>query len=326
MNLNLNSPLQTRLAFGNAPNGAPLVSVLAKATFMLGQGYLRVPNSEDEVVPFWEHVQLEQGVNPLASAVRHESDLVAFEPYCQVVLHGEACAPAGKRAKFFDMGISVGTFIRKIRILGKRFVDASKGNVQFSEPESFERMPLKLALAYGGQDSVTFSGQTIVNPYNPFGKGFWVNPEPTAIHGSELPCLENPGQLLDPSSLFIKRPDNIEQAPRPAHLGALPRVRTELPGFLIPYIRGNETITLAFMDSEHPQYSFALPNVIPILRLDFGEGPTTLDVQVQKIEIDKMNGTLTLLWRGSSYCAEPEALVENLKMEVIAEMREVNNV
>lgn len=320
----LQSPLQSRLTFGDAPDGAPIASVLAKATYLLTPNGLVVPDNAEQSIPLWENLVLEQGADPLLSPVLHTSDLVAYQPYCKVVVHGHACAPTGKRARFFDMGISVGNYARRIRVLGKRFIDSSKGSIHFSEPEAFERIPFSLALAYGGKDSVTNPEEIAIYPYNPFGKGFWLNPDPTSIHGAELPCLEDPSRLLEPGNLFLRNLDLTDEIPRPAHLGECPAVRSEIPGFVVPYVQGNEIITLAYMDHDHPQYKIPLPNMEPRLGLDFGEGMTWLEPQLQKIEIDKDKDTITLLWRGSSYCAPLEDLVDCPRMEVVADW-ETNN-
>lgn len=318
----LNAPLQTRLVFGDAPDGAPIASVLAKATYLLTPSGLVAPTSDDQIVPLWEHPVLEQGVNPLQSPLLHASDLVAYQPYCNVVVHGEACAPQGKRARFFDMGISVGPYMKKLRIFGKRFVDSSNGKIRFSDPEPFDRVPLKSDLAFGGRDHLSRPGQVVTHPKNPFGKGFWMDPEPTSIHGTELPCLEDPNRLLNPQQFFLHDLENIEDFPQPAFLGEPPVAHPETLGFVIPYVRSGETVTLAYMDAECPQYSFSLPNMTPKLQMDFGDCRCQVEAFLQKIEIDKSQGFITLLWRGSSYCAPPEQLIACPRMDVFADFGE----
>lgn len=165
----------TKMIPGTAPDGAPILSVLAKATYRISLEGLE-PLPEEERLPLFDSDKLYGSQNPALDPIEHESDLVAYKPMTDIIVHGEACAPTGKRARFFDMGISVRGCVRKLRIFGPRHLDCSNGKIRFSEPEPFERMPLHFGLAYGGVDRWSHPEEVYTYPRNPVGKGFLVSP------------------------------------------------------------------------------------------------------------------------------------------------------
>lgn len=335
-----------RFVPGIAPDGAPILSVLAKASYQITPEGL-VALEQPEEIPFFEQDEYYGKMNPDLDAVKHESDLVAYKPMTDIVIHGEACAPAGKRAKFFDMGVSVAGLIHRIRVTGNRVLDCSNGKIRFSEPESFERMPLHFGLAYGGTDKFSDPEQPYSYPRNPVGKGFLVNPDPTSVHGLELPNLEDPSKLLDPGNLLIQKWDRWMEAPVPRALGytsrhSYPRylmmgqtpdqaLETNMAiqagkggdvppilnhqyfngaptGMRFPYLWGGETILLAYVDPENPQWSFQLPKQRPIVYLDLGRGTQGAETVLHTVEIFPKEKKLTMVWRGSLYYAGLDSL------------------
>jgi len=209
---------EKRLVHGAAPDGGPILAVLGKRTFRIEPGMDCEPD-EEEPLPFVEADEFGGAGHPLRDPVLRESDLVAWKPRTDVVVHGNAHAPRGKNAFFFDGGISVGERSLVIRVFGNRKVDLSSGSIRFSEPEPFREMPLHSGLAYGGADIWTDPQTSLSYPRNPSGRGFAISPPPEHIHGMLLPNLENPAQLLVPGQFLIKSYERWKQATQPVHCG-----------------------------------------------------------------------------------------------------------
>jgi hypothetical protein len=86
-------------------------------------------------------------------------------------------------------------------------------------------------------------------------------------------------------------------------------------GLALPYLRGDETIKLAFLDAEHPQFAFTLPGVRPTAWLDVGEGPEDLPMELHTVVIYKDTNQVTLTWRGCAYYGGIEAMKKFTALE-----------
>ncbi len=218
-----------RMIPGNAPDGGPILSVLAKKMFRICHGEMAI---EDTLASNrWCEVDQHWGANhPATDATKLESDLVAWKPCTDVVVIGEACAPRGKKARFFDAGIRVGNFQKSVRVFGNRKIRPKTFGFEFSEPELFETMPVHYGLAYGGRHLRSDKGDELVYPRNPVGKGFVVQASREELASLVLPNLENPAKILTPETLSLKSFEHWVEAPEPWALGYTsrnfhPRVR-----------------------------------------------------------------------------------------------------
>jgi hypothetical protein len=81
-------------------------------------------------------------------------------------------------------------------------------------------------------------------------------------------------------------------------------------GLQFPFLRGDEPISLIYMDPDHPQFDFRLPGIRPTSWLDVGEGPERMDMVLHTVEILKETDQCTMVWRGSSYYGGPEDMEE----------------
>lgn len=212
----------SRLVPGLAPDGTPILSVLAKRT------YRYAPDQEakyDPVdpLPFFDADVLEGQGRPGVDAPLQESDLVPWKPRVDVVVHGLAFAPSGKRGLFFDTNVRVGECSATVRVFGDRRADLSSGSLRFTNPEPFETMPIHWGRAFGGVDRCSHPDIELPFPPNPLGKGFVVDPSPEHLHGTALPNLENPQDLLVPERLLVKKYERWPRAPQPSALGWMPR-------------------------------------------------------------------------------------------------------
>jgi hypothetical protein len=352
----------TRLVPGHAPDGGPVVSVLAKRTYRIRPG--AVAALEPGSAPSWvEADEYWDTNNPALDAVKLESELVAWKPCTDVVVVGHAHAPRGKRARFFDCGIQVGAFRKMVRVFGNRKVQLKTMGFDFTEPEAFDSMPLHYGLAYGGRHRLA-DGQELQYPRNPVGKGFVVAPEPADLVNLVLPNLENPAQVLVPQDLALKSFEKWRDAPEPWALGytsrnfhprvtlaglqpdqaiesEIVRLRTSADsegsspqppvpvlnpdyfsgaskGLSLPHLRGDETIVLVYLDSDHPKFEFRLPGERPQIHLNVGQGLEWMEPVLQNVVIFKGTDQVELTWRGSCRYDGPESMSNwtTLKMGV----------
>jgi hypothetical protein len=206
-----------KLVPGTAPDGGPVVSVLAKRTYRIRHEELAQPDPTGTME--WVESDEFWGVgDPARDAVKLESDLVPWKPGTDVVVVGKAHAPRGKRARFFDAGIQVGAVRKAVRIFGDRKVVPRFSGHDFSEPEPFDSMPLHYGHAYGGR-CCGLDGLELPYPPNPVGKGFIVGRSESELFNLSLPNLENPQQVLVPRDLVLDSYDDWRRSPLPWALG-----------------------------------------------------------------------------------------------------------
>lgn len=356
----------TQLIPGSAPDGAPILSVLAKRTYKFAHGKPAWID-EDEQMPFIEADEYWGAGNPTTDAVKLESDLVAYKPMTDVVLIGLAHSPKGRKAYHLDVGIQVGTARKVFKVFGDRRVYVTPSGLAFSEPAPFERMPLTYALAYGGKDDKSVDGTAFTYPKNPVGTGFVVKANPKAVQDLILPNLEDPQKLLTPANLVLGDYEKWPLYPEPQGLGftgknffprytmaGLPpdaatgaeferqRAIQQMPavgsgtsneppppapilnpqffngasmGLSFPYLSGKESLVLAHLDPDFPQFNLQLACDRPILFMDVGDGAVEMKTVLQTALIFKETNQLCVTWRGSVYYAGPEALRTLPKLE-----------
>lgn len=351
---------------GNAPDGAPILSVLGKRTYRFANGKIALPD-EEEQIPFTEADEYWGQGNPQTDPVRLESDLVAYKPMTDVILLATAHAPGGRKVPFLDVGVQVGTGRSIFRVFGDRKVYATGSGLAFTAPVPFDRMPLDYGLAYGGKDDKSEEGVPYVYPKNPVGKGFVVKNNLKALQDLILPNLEIPTKLLTPQNLVLQKFERWPDWPDPAGFGCtgrnfhprytmaglpadqqasvemdrqvtlqkMPQVgsgpASEPPppvavlnmqffnsasqGLAFPYLAGNETVKLAHLDKDVPQFSFSLPGERPRAWLDVGEGRSEMRMVPHSVVIYKETNQVAMVWRGSAYYGGIESLKKISKLE-----------
>jgi hypothetical protein len=91
------------------------------------------------------------------------------------------------------------------------------------------------------------------------------------------------------------------------------------PGLQLPFLRGNEEITLENLSKENNILTFALPDETPFIRFDFGFGVNDIDPRLHTVMIEAEKKTVDLVWCGSvTYPGMqwlPEMKVNNLVIE-----------
>ncbi len=226
---------------GSDPDQRPQVTVLVKRTYRVVHGRT-LP--ADEQLPMRP---LEWDDSVPGHHVLYDADIYADKALTDVVVLGHAYAPAGTTTG--TASLRVGPAQKRLQIFGDRKVALGRdGQLVFSEPEPYERMPVTKERAYGGHDAVTEA--TWGNPYellepqlgwdsaahSPFayprnraGKGYLVTPSKEACEAIALPNLEEPGALLTPQTLAVGHPGRWPTMPLPwflgwTHLAEFPRI------------------------------------------------------------------------------------------------------
>lgn len=179
---------------------------------------------------------------------RKLSDLVGYKPGTDVVVHGSARSP--RPVSRMTVRVEVGDHRpHEANVIGKRRCEHHAGRVTFSDPEPFDKMPLRYENAYGGRDPhfeekvvrrvqeetdpevlrrarsaaerFVQSGHPLMYPRNRFGKGYVIEADPAAIRGKELPNVERPSDPVTPERLVVGNPLDWNRQPLPVGFGYL---------------------------------------------------------------------------------------------------------
>ncbi len=182
-------------------DGAEIWLVAVKATFdILPDGSTEVAKEQPPVLRLPEH----HG-EPGKSSIKYDADLVLTKRTTDIIVVGDAYAPAGHTVTQTDVGFMVGPVKKVLRVIGDRTWNGGRP----SEPQPFEKMPLVYERAFGGVDGKSEQPDKDWDWRNPVGTGFAVKAE--HADGQRLPNIE------DPNALFAR----WDERPAPAGFGAI---------------------------------------------------------------------------------------------------------
>lgn len=233
---------------------------------------------------------------PGDSAMRYGADMARFKPRCDVLFDACAHSPDGRPVRELLAQVQVGGLHKKLRVLGPRRWQRTRGTWRLGEPEPFTQMPLHHGLAFGGTRWYQVQGRRVceAQPENPAGLGFAGRQTQGQMDGQPAPCLEDPA---DP----VRQPDGPH---RPHALGAIGRhwqPRRQFAGTYdeawqrdvfpllpldfdeqfhqcapadqqIPYPQGGEAVRLLHVLPGRPEAAFSLPPLqmqVRVLRADY---------------------------------------------------------
>lgn len=130
-----------------------------------------------------------------------------------------------------------------------------------------------------------------------------------------LPLDERTAQEWDRQKQLASMPEvgaNPESVPPAAPPVLNPLFFNGAPdGQRYPFLKGDETIRLSYMDPDFPLFEFKLPGEAPVLYLDANnEGAEELTPVLQTVVVHKETNQVTLTWRGSAYYGGPEEMAE----------------
>ena len=201
------------------PDGAPIMSVLAKRTYTIEKDGSCVLSNEQE--PLIGADLYYDNKDPVTASCLKESDFIPYKVATDVVFIGKAYTPGGRAVKVMEVSLSVEKFTKKILVIGNRKSFYTMQNrIKFSEPEPFAEMEIRYENAYGGVDLVSFGSEApMIYPRNFLGKGFIVKKDKKVVDNTELPNLEDPTQRLTPENICTENMEEWQKQPLPQGYG-----------------------------------------------------------------------------------------------------------
>jgi hypothetical protein len=189
LQLKNHTPFQCSLAVFPSADGVECAYGVVKATFALKDG--TVAPEKAPIVPVDEHWG-----EPGASSLKYAAEMTLTKPGTDVLLLGHAYAPGG-RTREMEVTLKVGALAKTVRVFGNRTWKSGLLGYKISEPEPFEKVPLKYELAFGGTDPNPRDPKAVdYEPRNPVGRGLVPKNSQLSAEGIALPNLEDPRQLI----------------------------------------------------------------------------------------------------------------------------------
>lgn len=197
-------------------DGAVLAVVLLKEAFAVDRR--GAPQRTNDAVIHRVDVPWDEDA-PEASSIRFPCDVCVNKPATDVVVVGSAMAAYATRQTTLDVGVEVGPLRRAVRVFGPRVWYRGAWGMALSEPTSFESVPLRWELAWGGAD-FSDPARPVEEGRNPLGRG--VVADPATLEHKLGPQIEDPDDLLQ----------THRTAPPPAGLAAVGRNFLPRRGFV----------------------------------------------------------------------------------------------
>jgi hypothetical protein len=294
--------------------------VVVKATYHVSpDGTTELSEAQQPPLYSAEHIQ-----EPGTSSIRYEADLIPQKSATDVLVNGQAYAPAGKPAGAVDVGIRVGPVTKQLRIIGNRqWYRGVAGGLRPSSPARFERMPITYERAFGGWDKTDPDpAKQRLYSQNPIGSGFATKER--HLEGHSLPNVEDPSHLI---SAWNDRPPAAGfgaiasyWSPRLEWGGTYDDAWMENKFPLLPddfdnrfhhcapldqqvggYLRGGEVVALENL-TESGSLQFRLPKVFLSFSTIFGRQKDEHRAALQTVVIEPDVPQVILVWQTSLAC------------------------
>lgn len=307
--------------------------VLVKATFVIQpDGSCRLAGNEPILKVAEPHGEFGQ------SSLRYESDILGVKPTTDILVHGAALAPPGRKVTTLDVSLRVGAINKRLRVTGDRaWIKGALEGPRISVPEPFDEMPLTYERAYGGWDrSAADAKDHRLEGRNPVGTGFSVREENCAA--LRVPNIEYPDQLISrwndrPSPAGFNAVD-CAWSPRRELAGTYDEnwLRTRFPSWAEDfdphyrncapgdqqsksYLLGGEPVEVLNM-SENGPLSFQIPKVRLAFRTRLGRDLVDHEGQLCTVVIEPNVPRVILVWQTSMICnRRADQLDETLVVE-----------
>jgi hypothetical protein len=125
---------------------------------------------------------------PEKSSLRYESQSAYTRPGTDVLLHGQAWAPKGRKATRTQVTVRVGALEKRATVTGTRVWYRGLMGLSASDALPFESLPLRYEYAFGGTTTSGYEAR------NPVGRGFYASAR-EALE-KPLPSIEAPEALM----------------------------------------------------------------------------------------------------------------------------------
>lgn len=178
---------------GMKPDGRELLVVVVKGTFDIPDDAGQTPQLSPKQIPL---VMADEFTGePGFSATTVEADFVPFKPRAEFLLNGTAYAPRGRPETEVEVGVRVGSLVKRFRVIGNRvWTRGARGPIP-SQPEPFLQMPITYDVAFGGTDE-TEEPHTAYR-FNPVGRGYHHRPYKDSVWDRPLPNTEELGYSVN---------------------------------------------------------------------------------------------------------------------------------
>jgi hypothetical protein len=294
--------------------GRPLLLLVVKATYILGESGLKL--ASEQVPVRWSP---QPWGAPGESSDKYESEGAFFKPATDVALIGHAY-PQQKGATETLVALQVGPLKKVVSVVGERTWFRSMGRISATRPLPFDNLPLTWERAFGGWDR-TDAERPSFEPRNPVGTGFRASPRHFE-EGLMLPNLEDPaeplrefGQKVTPVGFGFTSPHwqpraklagTYDKAWSKTRKPLLPRdfdrrfFNAAAPGLVAPgHLKGNEPVIIAGA-SPKGRLSFSLPGqMTPVVTVkQTGLGNVKPAMHLDTVILDTDAEHVLLLWRG----------------------------
>lgn len=311
------TPFDVALMPSVEPGGRDFATVLVKGTFRADGGAVDIAAEQGPLLAAATYTG-----RPGASSIRYESDMCPPKPSTDIAVVGRVFTSSKTRQ--LDLSFRVGALERRLRVWGARVYRRRALGWALSSPELIEEIPLCYERAFGGADlSAENPDHHDWEARNHIGVGFVAEHSTADLEGQALPNFENPDALLQhpgdrpgPVGLGFIAP---QWEPRVSYAGTYDDAwRTEVcpwppddldarffqaahPDCIAP-IRGGEAITITHALPGGRPFHAHVPTRSIHVQAKAGGREQQLDLALQTLLIEPLEGRLQLTWAGRIEC------------------------
>jgi hypothetical protein len=218
----------------------PELAIVFKSTFVWQSG--RGCRMAEEQLPLEEsgalHDPLRKGALPSPKAL---PEVIGLKNGTDVIVR--ASARPARATSAMQVALRLGEYSHTADVVGRRVCEYRQSKLSFTNPESFEEMPLRYDNAYGGTDpyfnaqilrelseaipasnlrrarpaleAMFQANHPLMYPRNRFGKGYILTQDPAGIEGRDLPNIERSEDRLTPQRIVVENPMHWWRQPVP---------------------------------------------------------------------------------------------------------------
>lgn len=314
MQLNNKTPFAAQIVLSPDDDGVETLFIVVKASFKMGTSLML---AEEQIAPQAED---EYWAEPGKSSLKYAADFHSGKPSSDIVVLGNAYPPAGGSVRSLDVGVSVGSVHKVLRVFGDRYWD----NGFATKPELFESMPLLYEHAFGGLHIVGGKLKS-AEQRNPVGRGYKGANSRAAMQGQPLPNIEDPLRLIqdmsdtpEPAGFGFRAPHwfpranfggtydddwQVRRAPYVPEDYDKRFQQAASPGLIYPsYLTGGEHVKVINMHLKGA-INFVLPKINLLARIKIeGEQEQQIPSNIETLILEPNDLRMQIVWKGAYEC------------------------